>query len=89
MNRCCSVGAIAAQTTFGCMNQVVQPLEPESWGDMELDDTVIALKSKLDIKKKKKQNGNLLFSGGSLNSSCLPFPTYIISSVYIIATLDY
>lgn len=53
MNRCCSVGAIAAQTTFGCMNQVVQPLEPEPWGDMGLDNIVIALKSKLDIKKKK------------------------------------
>ena len=69
------------------MNQVVQALEPEPWGDMELDDIVIALKSKMDIKK--KQNGNLLFSGGSLNSSFLPFPTYIISSVYIISTLDY
>ena len=70
------------------MNQVVQALEPEPWGDLELDNIVIALKSKMDINK-KKPNGNLLFSGGSLNSSFLPFPTYIVSSVYIISTLDY
>ena len=54
MNRFCSVRAIVAQTTFGCINQVDQALEPEHWADMELDDIVIALKSKMDIKKKAK-----------------------------------
>ena len=63
------------------MNQVVQPLEPEPWGDMELDNIVIALKSKMDIKKKSKMEIYCLVVVLLIHHSSLFLPTLLVQYI--------
>ena len=63
------------------MNQVVQALEPEPWGDMELDDIVIALKSKMDIKKKSKMEIYYLVAVLLIHHSSLFLPTSLVQYI--------